>query len=206
MGSSGKQEGGGRRVPPPPKRVRGDEKGGERRVEGVRTGNATLFCMDGSEQSMDALRWGAATLQPVGKAEIVMVVPERSAGALMMDEPYAWGSEIAEAEAMHEEDERRATERIQQGFDELEKKGIPRMDMHGSILWQTGSMPGAIGERVAEYAREMGADVVVVGSRGLGAVRRGLGTLVGMGSVSDAIAHQCKVPVLIVNQNDMNKG
>ena len=161
--------------------------------------------MDGSDQAMEALRWGSGNLKPLGKAEIIMVVPERSPGALMMDEPYAWGTEIEEAEAMHEEDERRATDRIQQGFDELEKNGVPRVDMHGSILWQTGSLPGAIGERVADYANDLGADVVVVGSRGLGAVRLGLGSLVGMGSVSDAIAHQCKVPVLIVNQQEQKK-
>jgi len=193
-----KTEGG--RVPPQPKRVKGAE--GSTAPALARTGQATLFCLDGSQQSMEALKWGASTLKPIGKAEVVMVVPERSPGSLMMDEPYAWGSDVQEAEALHAEDEKKATARIQQGFDELENKGVPRMDMHGSILWQTGSLPGAIGERVADYADEMGADVVVVGSRGLGAVRRGIGSLVGMGSVSDSIAHKCGVPVLVVNRQD----
>jgi nucleotide-binding universal stress UspA family protein len=48
-------------------------------------------------------------------------------------------------------------------------------------------------DRVCAVAREMGADLVAVGSRGLG----GLASLL-LGSVSERIVDRCHVPVLVV--------
>jgi len=46
-----------------------------------------------------------------------------------------------------------------------------------------------VGRTISEYAGEAKADAVVIGSRGLGAFRRRLLGLVGLGSVSDYVAH-----------------
>src|SRR5690606_7085909 len=51
---------------------------------------------------------------------------------------------------------------------------------------------GAEGLRFAELAEKVGADVVVVGSRGLGGARAVLG------SVSDMVVHYTPRPVLVV--------
>ena len=55
-----------------------------------------------------------------------------------------------------------------------------------------------VGESLCEFARARGADLVAVGSRGLGGLQRSLMTLVGLGSVSDYCAHQLPVPVMVV--------
>ncbi len=53
---------------------------------------------------------------------------------------------------------------------------------------------GAPWRALAALATEMGADVVVVGSRG----RSGVGSLV-LGSTSHGLVYHCRVPVLVVN-------
>jgi nucleotide-binding universal stress UspA family protein len=49
-----------------------------------------------------------------------------------------------------------------------------------------------------EFAKVKEVDAVVVGSRGLGSIKRSLMSLVGLGSVSDYCIHQLHVPVLVV--------
>ena len=43
-------------------------------------------------------------------------------------------------------------------------------------------------------------DMVVVGSRGMGALRRGMSSFFGLGSVSDYCVHNCTQPVLVYKQ------
>lgn len=46
-----------------------------------------------------------------------------------------------------------------------------------------------MGRTISDYAAAQAADAVVVGSRGLGAFRRRFLGMVGLGSVSDYVAH-----------------
>ena len=57
---------------------------------------------------------------------------------------------------------------------------------------------GGAAEALSEFAESVGAHVVVAGSRGLGAWKRAALALVGMGSVSAALLHSSKVPVVVV--------
>ncbi|PSC70208.1 universal stress [Micractinium conductrix] len=56
---------------------------------------------------------------------------------------------------------------------------------------------GDVGRTISDYAAEHQADAVVVGSRGLGAFRRRFLGLVGLGSVSDYVAHHAPCTVFI---------
>ncbi len=51
---------------------------------------------------------------------------------------------------------------------------------------------GPPADTVADFAEEAGFDLVVVGNKGRGAVRRML-----VGSTADRLAHVCRVPVLV---------
>ncbi|MDO3413207.1 universal stress protein [Saccharibacillus sp. CPCC 101409] len=52
---------------------------------------------------------------------------------------------------------------------------------------------GAPAVLILEYAKELGADVIVIGSRGLGAIREFV-----LGSVSHNVVQHSEIPVLIV--------
>ena len=54
---------------------------------------------------------------------------------------------------------------------------------------------GAVDLEIAALAEELGAGLIVMGSRGLGGVRRAL-----MGSVSDSVVRHAHCPVLVVRQ------
>jgi len=51
---------------------------------------------------------------------------------------------------------------------------------------------------IAKFADDIKADLVVVGSRGLGSMQRKFMGLVGLGSVSDYLVHHLTCPTLVV--------
>mmetsp|Transcript_9380 Transcript_9380/g.17996 ORF Transcript_9380/g.17996 Transcript_9380/m.17996 type:complete len:107 (+) Transcript_9380:88-408(+) len=55
---------------------------------------------------------------------------------------------------------------------------------------------GACTQEICDYAEQHNADLLVLASRGLGAVKRFL-----LGSVSGYCVHNCKVPVLVVKED-----
>jgi len=55
-----------------------------------------------------------------------------------------------------------------------------------------------VGECIVEHVQKHGADMVVMGTRGLSAVRSSLLGLVGLGSVSNYVAHHLACPVTLV--------
>ena len=61
----------------------------------------------------------------------------------------------------------------------------------GEVYLRTGS-PAA---EVVDLAEELGVGLVVVGSRGLGGIRRAL-----IGSVSDSVVRHAHCPVLVVRK------
>jgi nucleotide-binding universal stress UspA family protein len=56
---------------------------------------------------------------------------------------------------------------------------------------------GDAGQTICRLAGELGADVVVVGSRGRGAIKRAL-----LGSVSGHVVHNAPCPVLVIRADD----
>eukprot|EP00467_Chlorarachnion_reptans_P003634 CAMPEP_0114510674 /NCGR_PEP_ID=MMETSP0109-20121206/13936_1 /TAXON_ID=29199 /ORGANISM="Chlorarachnion reptans, Strain CCCM449" /LENGTH=120 /DNA_ID=CAMNT_0001690043 /DNA_START=926 /DNA_END=1288 /DNA_ORIENTATION=+ len=66
------------------------------------------------------------------------------------------------------------------------------MDKSPSITVMRGK---SCNNEICKYAEDHGADMLVIASRGLGAVKRFL-----LGSVSGYCVHNCKVPVLVVRE------
>lgn len=52
-----------------------------------------------------------------------------------------------------------------------------------------------------EFANKVKPTMVFLGSRGLGAVKRSLMSLVGLGSVVDYCSHHLKCPIMVVKTN-----
>nr|CAB3262613.1 uncharacterized protein LOC100180855 [Phallusia mammillata] len=76
---------------------------------------------------------------------------------------------------------------------ELEDKYIElTKNEPGKITVTVETRGGSPGSSIVEKAGQLGVDVIVTGSRGLGTVRRTI-----LGSVSDYVLHHAKIPVLV---------
>jgi nucleotide-binding universal stress UspA family protein len=70
---------------------------------------------------------------------------------------------------------------------------VKRIEQSGGIVNERHLREGLAEEEIVEVAEEIGAGLIVMGSRGHGRLRRAL-----MGSVSDAVVRHTHCPVTIV--------
>ncbi|KAJ9530894.1 hypothetical protein QJQ45_028812 [Haematococcus lacustris] len=77
-------------------------------------------------------------------------------------------------------------------------RGVTRTKITTKVLQPQGGSSDA-GSALVAYAHDKAVNVVVVGSRGLGAVQRQLMNLVGLGSVSEYLAHNLHCALAVVH-------
>ena len=93
----------------------------------------------------------------------------------------------AEFEDVLRENRRRAKEVLEQQAKRIEEAGV--------TIKETHLLEGRAEEEIVELAEEIGAGLIVMGSRGHGRLRRTL-----LGSVSDAVVRHAHCPVTIVRE------
>src|ERR687896_2312813 len=91
--------------------------------------------------------------------------------------------------------ERRLYEQIEEMSRELLRKQSWRVKAAGGTVAGTHLRMGQVDLEIVALAEEIQADLIVMGCRGLGGVRRAL-----MGSVSDSVVRHAHCPVLVVRQ------
>jgi nucleotide-binding universal stress UspA family protein len=135
-----------------------------------------LVAVDGSDESQRAARMGSDIAVRFGaQLTLMTVIPPLLAPAdnLGFDmAAYLEGQKLAADKLLTDTETR------------LEEPGIEVEHVVAD---------GAPAEVLAKEAKKRGVDLVVIGSRGRGAVARVL-----LGSVSDRLAHICERPILIV--------
>src|SRR5829696_5107039 len=89
--------------------------------------------------------------------------------------------------------ERRLYEEIEEMSRELLRKQSWQVKAAGGTVAGTHLRMGQVALEIVALAEELQADLIVMGSRGLGGVRRAL-----MGSVSDSVVRHAHCPVLVV--------
>jgi nucleotide-binding universal stress UspA family protein len=89
--------------------------------------------------------------------------------------------------------ERRLYEQIEETSRELLRKQSWRLKAAGGTVAGTHLRMGQVDLEIVALAEELGADLIVMGCRGLGGLRRAL-----MGSVSDSVVRHAHCPVLVV--------
>jgi nucleotide-binding universal stress UspA family protein len=135
-----------------------------------------LVGTDGSEHAGRATAMAADLARRYGASLVVVTVVEP---AYLPPEAALMADRIETAR-------REEAERLVRG--EAAKLATAGVDVRGEVLF------GAPAEEMVRAAGALGADLVVVGSRGRGAVARML-----LGSVSDRLVRQSHQPVLVVH-------
>lgn len=148
------------------------------------SGDPLLVCFDGSDGARRAIE-GAGDLFN-GRRAIVLTVWQPSMATLASFNRL--GEMVGQAGGLFRDiDEiaaRQAAEQAEEGAQLAIAAGLdaePRAAR--GLLWQ----------KIVAVAEEEGACAVVLGARGLGGIQSAL-----MGSVSTAVVHHCRQPVLVV--------
>src|SRR5918997_3253408 len=83
-----------------------------------------------------------------------------------------------------------------QGQEILDEQ-VKKIESTGTVVTQAHLRGGRTSDEVIKLSEELGVGLLVVGSRGLGTVRRIL-----MGSHSEEIVHHARVPLLVVRRGE----
>jgi nucleotide-binding universal stress UspA family protein len=135
-----------------------------------------LLATDGSEEATLALQTAADLSEKTGSELHVVHIGE----VPLVYHPERHGYRI-----QYERDEKEARELL-----ESQVAGIKAA---AATVAQEHLRMGKADEHIVVLAEELGADLIVMGSRGLGGVKRAL-----MGSVSDSVVRHAHCPVLVV--------
>ena len=147
-----------------------------------------LLAVDGSEESRLAVR-AAAELSAKTDAEVhvahVLPSPERTYG------PHFYSADVKSS----------LLERVKNEAREFLGRQAEEVSSAGGRVGGTHLVTGNAPADIVRLAEELHTGLTVLGSRGLGGVRRAL-----MGSVSDSVVRHAHNPVLVVRQDQGRDG
>lgn len=135
-----------------------------------------MIAVDGSPESLEAVRQALALVARGLRAEIALVNVQEAASLLEL--------------ATHDSDAIAAAA-VAAG-EHLMAEGAALLDAAG-VGYSMEVVLGEPGTALVDLAEQINADMVMLGARGMGAVESVL-----VGSVSKAVLHRCSKPVLIV--------
>jgi nucleotide-binding universal stress UspA family protein len=139
-----------------------------------------LLATDGSEEAQLAATTASDLAQKTNsELHVVTVGPDLPL--------YELPEHPAEFEDVLQQNRRTAKERLEQQAKRIEESGGTVKEIH--------LREGRAEEEIVELAEELGAGLIVMGSRGHGRLRRAL-----MGSVSDAVVRHAHCPVTIIRE------
>jgi nucleotide-binding universal stress UspA family protein len=147
------------------------------------SGKRVLLAIDGSEGTDVAARAAAEVAEGTGSALHVVYV-----------EPLPDFVKNGDGAPGYD---RGLYEKIEEGARERLRKLTWRVKVGGGTVAEAHLRMGAVAEEIADLADELGAGLIVVGSRGLGRMRRALA-----GSVSEDVLRRARCPVMVVPAKD----
>ncbi len=146
-----------------------------------------LLATDGSEEAALATRTAVDIAEKTG-SELHVVYAEHI--PVFVYSAYSPSEVMATGEPINEDVRKRAQRFLDDQVEQIRADG-------GSVA-QAHLRLGRPDEEIVTLADEIGAGLVVTGSRGLGGIRRAL-----MGSVSDGVVRHAHCPVLVVRGEEM---
>lgn len=146
-----------------------------------------LLATDGSEEAELALRT-AVDLANTTDSELHVVTVGREYHPAYFEVPEPGDLR----ERAHRTLEREAQEILDRQIEKIEETG-------GTVAGTHLRMGRRKDEQIVSLSEDVGAGLIVMGSRGLGGVRRAL-----MGSVSDSVVRHAHCPVLVVRPDEVS--
>jgi len=146
-----------------------------------------ILCTDGSDLAIRACTSGLAVLGPADVVTVITVV-EGIDPSLVSD-----GGGHAGASMTPEQYDEARIDGIAAGGDAIDRTTAAL----GLASAETRILEGAAGRTICEFATEIAATAIVIGTRGRGGIRRAL-----LGSVSDYVVRNAPCPVVVVNSGD----
>jgi nucleotide-binding universal stress UspA family protein len=146
-----------------------------------------LLATDGSEEATLAAQTATDLANKTG-SELHVVYTRNPPSSRAFYEGYEEGADVG---AYLQDENEEHTRRGQGLLDEQVRK----IDAAGGSVAEAHLRVGRPDEEITALAEEIGAGLIVIGSRGLGGLRRAL-----LGSVSDAVVRHAHCPVLVVRR------
>jgi nucleotide-binding universal stress UspA family protein len=152
-----------------------------------------LLASDGSETGTHAMEVAVEFCEQTG-SELHLVYVGEDAYSATLVYPEAADPEWVEREGPV------LTGQLQQQFEQMSRRVLDtqaeKVREAGGTIAQAHLRMGEAATEIVDLAEELGAGLVVLGSRGLGGIRRAL-----IGSVSDSVVRHAHCPVLVVRKN-----
>ncbi|QIN85300.1 universal stress protein [Rubrobacter tropicus] len=156
--------------------------------DGADLGGPVVLAVDGSEESKRAVRAAAEISAASGSpVHVIYVMPTES----RLYGHHSYSEDVKKS--LLEEARAQARRFLDEQAESVRSAG-------GAVA-QTYLGVGRPDEEIVELAEEIDAGMVVIGSRGLGGVRRAL-----VGSVSDSVVRHAHCPVLVVRSTQYDEG
>ena len=144
-----------------------------------------LLATDGSKEAQLAATTAADLAKSTGSELHVVYVGHMP--PVFYESPGAW--------ALDPELQGRMGERAEEGARTKLEEEVQRVREAGGEVAEVHARLGRPDAEIVGLADELGAGLIVLGSRGLGPLRRAL-----MGSVSDSVVRHAHCPVLVVRE------
>ncbi len=148
-----------------------------------------LLATDGSEQALAAARFIHTLVNPAALERVTVIAVIRPITSAPFFGEVGMAGLSGEAwESINEAADASAKSAVQKTVEAL-AGAAPRVE----TVIRSGSPP----DEIVDAAKELGADMIAIGSRGWGEVRSVL-----LGSVSERVTHLAHCPVLIVRPTE----
>ena len=152
-----------------------------------------LLAIDGSDTGAHATEVAVELCENTGSELHLVYVGEDAYSATLV---YP---EVADPEWVEREDPV-VIAQLQHQFEEMSRRVLDtqaeKVREVGGTITQAHLRMGKAPAEIVDLAEELGTGLVVLGSRGLGGIRRAL-----MGSVSDSVVRHAHCPVLVVRKD-----
>jgi len=148
----------------------------------------SLLCTDGSPLALDALRRGLEVVRGADRVVVATVVDTTDPMDVM-------GAGIAGGLISPDEAERRDRSAVDAG-EALIAATVEALGLEGA---EAQVLAGPVGDALCRFAESIGADVLVIGTRGRSGLRRAI-----LGSVSSHVVANAPCPVVTVGPDSLD--